>query len=112
MPVDELSATFTALAHPTRRAILTRLANGQATVTELAEPFPVSIPAISRHLKVLEQAGLITRDRSAQFRPSSLRGERLQEATNWMETCRAIWLSRIERLDEHLQAIEKEQAHD
>jgi DNA-binding transcriptional ArsR family regulator len=107
MPADQLSATFAALADPTRRAILARLAEGDATVTELAEPFPVSLPAISRHLKVLERAGLIARNRLAQSRPSSLRPEPLREATTWMETYRAIWESRIDRLDEHLKDIQK-----
>jgi DNA-binding transcriptional ArsR family regulator len=107
MPADELSATFAALADPTRRAILARLADGDATVTELAKPFPVSLPAISRHLKVLEGAGLISRDRSAQFRPSSLRAEPLREATAWMETYREMWESRMDRLDEHLREIQK-----
>ena len=107
MPTDQLSATFAALADPTRRAILARLAEGDATVTELAAPFPVSLPAISRHLKVLERAGLISRGRSAQTRPTSLRAEPLQEANAWMETYRAIWESRIDRLDEHLRKIQK-----
>lgn len=107
MPGDELSATFAALADPTRRAILARLAEGDATVTELAEPFPVSLPAISRHLKVLERAGLISRDRAAQARPSSLRAERLQEANAWIETYTEMWESRIDRLDEHLRTIQK-----
>jgi DNA-binding transcriptional ArsR family regulator len=107
MPTDQLSATFAALADPTRRAILARLAEGDATVTELAKPFPVSLPAISRHLKVLERAGLISRKRSAQSRPSSLRAEPLQEATAWMETYREMWESRMDRLDEHLREIQK-----
>jgi DNA-binding transcriptional ArsR family regulator len=107
MPTDQLSATFAALADPTRRAILARLAEGDATVTELAAPFPVSLPAISRHLKVLEQAGLIARGRSAQTRPTSLRAEPLEEATAWMETYRAIWEGRMNRLDEHLRKIQK-----
>ena len=107
MPTDQLSATFAALADPTRRAILARLAEGDATVTELAKPFRVSLPAISRHLKVLEGAGLIARNRSAQFRPTSLHLEPLDEATAWMETNRAIWESRIDRLDQHLKAIQK-----
>jgi DNA-binding transcriptional ArsR family regulator len=109
MQADPLSATFAALADPTRRAILARLAEGDATVTELAKPFPVSLPAISRHLKVLERAGLISRNRSAQSRPSSLRGEPLQEATAWMETCRAIWEGRMDRLDQHLRDLQKGQ---
>src|SRR5439155_18301139 len=107
MPTDQLSATFAALADPTRRAILARLAEGDATVTELAKPFRVSLPAISRHLKVLEGAGLIARNRSAQFRPTSLRPEPLDAATAWMETHRVIWESRIDRLDQHLKAIQK-----
>src|SRR5918992_4830931 len=107
MTANELTVTFAALADPTRRAILARLAEGDATVTELAKPFPVSLPAISRHLKVLERAGLISRDRSAQYRPSSLRAEPLQEASAWMETYREMWESRIDRLDEHLREIQK-----
>jgi DNA-binding transcriptional ArsR family regulator len=107
VPHDQLSATFAALADPTRRAILARLAEGDATVTELAKPFTVSLPAISRHLKVLERAGLISRNRSAQFRPSSLRAQPLQEATAWMETYREMWQSRMDRLDEHLREIQK-----
>jgi DNA-binding transcriptional ArsR family regulator len=110
MPADQLSATFAALADPTRRAILARLANGDATVTELAKPFSVSLPAISRHLKVLERAGLISRNRSAQFRPSSLRAEPLQKAELWVETCREIWEQRMDRLEEHLRAIQKGQS--
>jgi DNA-binding transcriptional ArsR family regulator len=109
MPTDQLSATFAALADPTRRAILARLADGDATVTELAKPFPVSLPAISRHLKVLERAGLISRNRSAQFRPSRLRAEPLREATAWMEMYRDMWEGRIDRLDEHLREIQKGQ---
>jgi DNA-binding transcriptional ArsR family regulator len=112
MPADQLSATFAALADPTRRAILARLAEGDATVTELAKPFPVSLPAISRHLKVLERAGLISRNRSAQSRPSSLRAEPLQEATTWIETYREMWQSRMDRLDEHLREIQKGQSNE
>src|SRR5205809_3518849 len=112
MPTDQLSLTFAALADPTRRSILTRLAQGEATVTELAKPFPVSLPAISRHLKVLERAGLISRNRSAQSRPSSLRAERLQEATAWMETYREMWESRMDRLDKHLREIQKGQRNE
>jgi DNA-binding transcriptional ArsR family regulator len=112
MPADQLSATFAALADPTRRAILSRLAEGDATVTELARPFRVSLPAISRHLKVLEGAGLISRNRSAQFRPSSLRLVPLQEATAWIETRREVWERRMDRLDEHLQEIQRGQSDD
>ena len=99
---DTLSTTFAALADPTRRAILERLSRGQASVSELAEPFPISMPAISRHLKVLEGAGLIVRDREAQWRPSALRAEPLKEATDWLETYRVIWEGRMDRLDAHL----------
>jgi len=112
MPPDQLSATFAALADPTRRAILARLAEGEATVTELAKPFTVSLPAISRHLKVLERAGLISRNRSAQFRPSSLRAQPLREAAAWMETYRDMWESRMDRLDEHLREIQKGRSHE
>lgn len=102
-----LSETFAALGDPTRLAILERLAEGDATVKELAEPFSVSMPAISRHLKVLEQAGLITRGRQAQSRPRSLRVEALEEATMWMQTRREMWESRMDRLDRHLKTIRK-----
>src|SRR4030081_2270705 len=96
---DRLSVIFAALADPTRRRMLARLAEGDATVNELAEPFSVSLPAISRHLKVLERAGRIERQRSAQTRPRSLRGEAFQEADAWMEPYREIWQARITRLD-------------
>jgi DNA-binding transcriptional ArsR family regulator len=102
MSGDPLSLTFAALADPTRRGILARLAEGEATVKELAAPFAVSLPAISRHLKVLERAGLITRRRAAQSRPTSLRIEALNEADEWMDTCRAVWEGRVRRLDAHL----------
>src|SRR5881392_1131429 len=102
MQADQLDLTFAALADPTRRAILTRLAEGEATVNELAEPFSVSLPAISRHLKVLERAGLIERGREAQARPSRLRSEALDDAVRWMETRRQTWEARMDRLDEHL----------
>jgi DNA-binding transcriptional ArsR family regulator len=85
---DELTSTFAALADPTRRAILARLAEGEATVNELAEPFPISVQAVSKHLKVLERAGLIARSRSAQLRPSRLRGAPLKEAVDWLDTYR------------------------
>jgi DNA-binding transcriptional ArsR family regulator len=105
---DRLSMIFSALADPTRRAILARLAEGDATVTELAEPFAISLPAISRHLKVLEQAGLITRSRSAQWRSSSLQAEPLREATAWMERYRRFWDDNFTRLDAHLALIRSE----
>jgi DNA-binding transcriptional ArsR family regulator len=102
-----LSETFAALGDPTRLAIIERLAEGDATVTELAEPFSVSMPAISRHLKVLEHAGLIARGRAAQARPSSLRVEALEEATMWLNARRELWEGRIDRLDRHLKTIRK-----
>ena len=102
MPVDELTRTFSALADPTRRAILTRLAEGEATVNELAKPFPISVQAVSRHLKVLEQAGLITRRRSAQARPSRLEGARLKVAEDWLEKYRLLWEGSFDRLDQRL----------
>jgi DNA-binding transcriptional ArsR family regulator len=107
MPADPLSLKFAALADPTRRGILARLAQGEATVNELAAPFAVSLPAISRHLKVLERAGLITRRRAAQSRPRSLRIEGLNEADEWMDTCRALWEGRIQRLEAHLGEVLK-----
>jgi DNA-binding transcriptional ArsR family regulator len=107
MPTDQLDLTFAALADPTRRAILTRLADGEATVNELAEPFSVSLPAISRHLKVLERAGLIERSREAQARPSRLRAQPLDDAVRWMETRKRTWEARIDRLDAHLRQPRK-----
>jgi DNA-binding transcriptional ArsR family regulator len=102
MPTDQLSLTFAALADPTRRAMLTRLAEGEATVNELAEPFPVSRPAISRHLKVLARAGLIVRSRDAQWRPSRLQAEPLDDAVEWMHSRKEMWETRMDRLDAHL----------
>ena len=102
MAVDQLTHTFAALADPTRRAILRRLAEGEATVNELAEPFPVSVQAVSKHLKVLERAGLITRGRSAQLRPSRLEGAPLKEAVDWLETYRGFWHEGFDRLGERL----------
>jgi DNA-binding transcriptional ArsR family regulator len=99
---DPLSLTFAALADPTRRSILTRLAEGDATVNELAEPFAVSLPAISRHLKVLERAGLIARSREAQCRPSRMQAEALDEAAEWMQSRKRTWEARLDRLDAHL----------
>jgi DNA-binding transcriptional ArsR family regulator len=103
MAVDQLSETFAALADPTRRAILTRLAEGEATVNQLAEPFPITVQAVSKHLKVLERAGLITRGRTAQLRPSRLHGEPLGEAVHWLERYRPFWEERFDRMDERLQ---------
>ncbi len=104
---DGLSVVFAALADPTRREILARLANGEATVTELAEPFPISLPAISRHLKVLEHAGLISRSRSGQRRSSSLVAAPLKEATDWMERYRIFWEASFDRLDAHLRRVQQ-----
>jgi DNA-binding transcriptional ArsR family regulator len=105
--VDQLSATFAALADPTRRAILARLADGEATVTELAEPFRMSLPAVSKHLKVLEKAGLIVRGRSAQWRPCRLEGRPLADVAKWVEHYRRFWEGSFDRLDEHLREIMK-----
>jgi DNA-binding transcriptional ArsR family regulator len=105
---DRLDGTFMALADPTRRAIVARLAGGDATVNELAAPFAMSLPAISKHLKVLERAGLITRTRSAQFRPCHLEPEALDAALGWIETYRRIWTERFDKLDAHLRAIQQE----
>jgi DNA-binding transcriptional ArsR family regulator len=102
MATDQLSLTFHALADPTRRGILTRLAEGEATVNELAEPFTISLPAVSRHLNVLERAGLIRRRTEAQSRPTSVRIEALQEAEEWIDTYRIVWEERVGRLDAHL----------
>ncbi len=107
MQTDRLSLTFAALADPTRRAMLTRLSKGAATVSELAEPFPVSLPAISRHLKVLERAGLIVRSRDAQWRPSRLQADPLDEAVDWMQSRKRTWEARMDRLDAHLRRKEK-----
>ncbi len=103
MPVEELTTTFAALSDPTRRAILARLAEGEATVNELAEPFPISVQAVSKHLKVLERAGLISRGRSAQLRPSRLQAEPLREAVEWLETYRRFWQGSFDRLEKRLE---------
>lgn len=108
MEADQLSVTFAALADPTRRAILARLAqDGEVTVNELAEPFPFSVQAVSKHLKVLERAGLITRGRTAQLRPSRLEGAPLREVANWVEQYREVWEGRLDRLANHLQDIQR-----
>jgi DNA-binding transcriptional ArsR family regulator len=109
---DQLSRTFAALADPTRREILQRLAGGEATVNELAEPFTVSLQAISKHLKVLEAAGLITRGRSAQHRPAKLRGRPLEDVAGWLERYREFWEDSFDRLDEHLREIQQAGAED
>lgn len=104
---DTLSLTFAALADPTRRAILARLADGEVTVNDLAEPFPISVQAVSKHLKVLERAGLVTRGRMAQLRPSRLQGRALGEAATWLADYRAFWEDSFDRLDEHLRAAQQ-----
>ena len=105
MRTDHLSATFAALADPTRRAILARLAAGEATVTELAAPFDMSLPGISKHLKVLERAGLIARGREAQWRPCRLEAAPLKDVSDWVERYRRFWEERLDRLDAYLQQL-------
>lgn len=107
---DALSLTFAALADPTRRAMLARLAQGPATVKELAEPFNISLPAISKHLKVLEYAGLIERGREAQWRPARLQAAPLKDVAQWLELYRQNWEESFDRLDEYLRRIQKEKA--
>ena len=111
MAADALSLKFAALADPTRRAILRRLAEGDATVKQLAAPFTISQPAVSRHLRVLEDAGLVSRRREAQARPTSLRVEALDEADAWVGSCRATWEARVGRLDAHLREIVDKEEH-
>jgi DNA-binding transcriptional ArsR family regulator len=106
MPQDRLSATFAALADPTRRAILARLALGETSVTELAKPFDISGPAISKHLKVLEGAGLITRTREAQWRPCRIEPNALRGVDDWLERYRRLWEERFDRLDEYLRTLQ------
>ena len=106
MPTDRLSATFSALADPTRRAILARLALGETSVSELAKPFDISGPAISKHLKVLEGAGLITRGREAQWRPCKLEPEALRGVDDWLERYRKLWEERLDRLDDYLRQLQ------
>ena len=104
MPLDQLTTTFSALADPTRRQILERLSRGEATVSELAEPFTISVQAVSKHLKVLERAGLVTRGRAAQLRPSRLEGAPLKDAADWIGRYRRFWEGSFERLDARLRA--------
>jgi DNA-binding transcriptional ArsR family regulator len=108
-PTDPLSVTFAALADPTRRAILARLAAGEMSVTELAEPFAMSLPAISKHLKVLERAGLIERRRDAQWRPARLDAGPLRDVADWVEAYRRFWEQRFDRLDEYLRSLQAAQ---
>ena len=112
MAIDQLSTTFAALADPTRRAILARLVTGECSVTELAEPFEMSLPAVSKHLQVLERAGLIARGREAQWRPCRLEAGPLKEVAEWTERYRAIWEQRFDRLDTYLHQLKaKEKKH-
>jgi DNA-binding transcriptional ArsR family regulator len=106
MPPDRLSTTLSALADPTRRAILARLTIGEASVNELLAPFSISQPAISKHLKVLERAGLISRGREAQWRPCKLEGTPLRDVADWLEPYRRFWEERLDRLDEHLKSLQ------
>jgi DNA-binding transcriptional ArsR family regulator len=112
MPQDHLSTTFAALADPTRRAILARLASGEASVTELGKPFEMSLPAISKHLKVLEHAGLIARGRDAQWRPCRLAAGPLKDAAQWLEEYRRFWEESLDRLDDYLRELQKKEKKD
>jgi DNA-binding transcriptional ArsR family regulator len=105
MPTDQLTTTFAALADPTRRAILARLTTGEASVTELAQPFEMSLPAVSKHLKVLERAGLIARSREAQWRPCQLHAGPLKDAASWIEHYRRFWTESFDRLDDYLHEL-------
>jgi DNA-binding transcriptional ArsR family regulator len=109
MAVDQLSATFAALADPTRRAILARLASGDASVTELAEPFDMSMPAVSKHLKVLERAGLIARSRDAQWRPCRLQAAPLRDVADWTAFYRRFWEQSLRRLDDYLRELNRKE---
>ena len=112
MPPDRLSATFAALADPTRRGILARLASGEASVTELAEPYDISLPAVSRHLRVLADAGLIERGREAQWRPCKLKADPLRDVADWVEHYRRFWEESFDRLDAYLKEIHKKGKRD
>jgi DNA-binding transcriptional ArsR family regulator len=107
MPTDSLSQTLAALADPTRRSILSRLATGEASVTELAEPFDMTMPAVSKHLKVLENAGLVTRSKSAQWRPRRLNATPMKDVSEWLENYRQHWEERLDRLDAYLTEIQQ-----
>jgi DNA-binding transcriptional ArsR family regulator len=109
MTTDPLSSTFAALADPTRRAILARLASGEASVKELAEPFDMTLPAVTKHLKVLQRAGLITQGRRAQWRPCRLEAKPLQEVADWVEQYRRFWEERLDRLDEYLRELQRQE---
>ena len=112
MDSDQLSMTFAALADPTRRAILARLARGEVSVTELAAPFAISLPAVTKHLHVLERAGLVSRSRQAQWRPCKLEAAPLREASGWIDDYREYWESSLDRLDTYLQQLQQEPADD
>ncbi|MEH2251947.1 ArsR/SmtB family transcription factor [Nostoc sp.] len=109
MSTDQLSVIFAALADPTRRAILAHLAKGEASVTELAKPFEMSLPAISKHLKVLERAGLITRSREAQWRPCQIEAQPLKDAADWIEQYRQFWEESLDRLDDYLHELQTQE---
>ena len=111
MSLDPLSATFSALADPTRRAILARLASGETTVSELAEPFDMTLPAVTKHLKVLERAGLITRGREAQWRPCRLAARPLRDVAQWVEQYRRYWEHRFDGLEQYLDELQQEKSH-
>jgi DNA-binding transcriptional ArsR family regulator len=111
MPTDQLSTTFAALADPTRRAILSRLVSGECSVSELAAPFDMSMPAVSKHLRVLERAGLIAQRRDAQWRPCRIEAGPLKAVADWTERYRHIWEERLDRLDDYLREIKKEKSH-
>lgn len=112
MSPDQLSVTFAALADPTRRAILAHLAKGEASVTELAKPFEMSLPAISKHLKVLERAQLITRGREAQWRPCQIKAEPLKDVADWIEQYRQFWEESLDRLDDYLHELQTKEKQD
>ena len=112
MPTDSLSQTFAALADPTRRSILARLTTGEASVTELAEPFDMTMPAVSKHLKVLENAGLVARGRSAQWRPRKLEAGPMKDVSEWLEKYRQHWEERLDRLDAYLTELQRNEPLD
>jgi DNA-binding transcriptional ArsR family regulator len=111
MVADQLSLTFSALADPTRRAILSRLARGETSVTKLAKPFNMSLPGISKHLKVLERAGLIARSREAQWRPCRLKAKPLRDVADWVEHYRRFWEQSLDRLDDYLRELQRKENH-
>ncbi|HJV88943.1 MAG TPA: metalloregulator ArsR/SmtB family transcription factor [Holophagaceae bacterium] len=110
MPSDSLSATFAALADPTRRAILARLSQGETTVKALAEPFQMTLPAVTKHLRVLERAGLISKGRNAQWRPCRLEARPLREAQSWIDQYRRFWEARLDRLEDYLRELQSQEA--